>query len=136
MEPQGYEEIEHTADWALRVRGNNLEELFRNAALGMLQLAGVEPREGLAQKRLIELQATDSEGLLVTWLEEILFILESEDVTFTEFDLRLEGNTRLTATVQEAPLMNIKEHIKAVTYHNLRIARMENGFEVTVVFDV
>jgi SHS2 domain-containing protein len=136
MEPQGYEEIEHTADWALRVRGKNLEELFRNATLGMLQLVGVEPREGPSQKRWIELQATDSEGLLVTWLEEILFILESEEVTFTEFDLKLEGNTRLKATVHEVPLMNIKEHIKAVTYHNLSITRMEDGLEATVVFDV
>lgn len=136
MEPQGFEEIEHTADWALRVRGKNLEELLRNAALGMLQLAGAEPREEPSHKRWIELQATDSEGLLVTWLEEILFILELEEVTFTEFDLRLEGNTRLMATVQEAPLKNIKEHIKAVTYHNLRITRLEDGLEATVVFDV
>lgn len=136
MEMQGYEEVEHTADWALRIRAGTLEELFIRAALGMLQLAGAEPREGPTQKRWIELQATDNESLLVTWLEELLFVIETEEVTFTEFDLRMESNTRLTATVHEAPLKNIKKHIKAVTYHDLRITQLEAGLEVTVVFDV
>jgi SHS2 domain-containing protein len=136
MEVQGYEEIEHTADWALRIRAGDLEELFVHAALGMLQLAGAEPREGPTKNRWIELQATDSESLLVTWLEELLFLIETEEVTFAEFNLRIESNTCLTATIQEAPLENIKEHIKAVTYHNLRITQTEGGFEVTIVFDV
>jgi SHS2 domain-containing protein len=136
MKAQGYEEIDHTADWALQIRAGDLEGLLVHAAFGMLQLAGAEPREGPTKKRWIELQATDSESLLVTWLEELLFIIETEEVTFTEFDLKIERDTYLTATIQEAPLENIKEHIKAVTYHDLRITQTENGFEVTIVFDV
>jgi len=136
MEGREFEEVEHTADWALRIRGENLEGLFCNAAIGMLQLAGIEPRAGTTRKRRFELQASDSESLLVAWLEELLFVIELEEVTFTKFDLTVEDNTRLTAKVQEAPIGNIKKHIKAVTYHDLRIAQVEDGFEVTVVFDV
>ena len=136
MEEQEFEEIEHTADWALRIQGENLEGLFYNAAVGMLQLAGIEPRAGPTRKRRIELQASDSESLLVAWLEELLFVIEMEEVTFSKFDLTVEDNNHLTAMVQESPIGNIKKHIKAVTYHNLKITQVEDGLEVTVVFDV
>jgi SHS2 domain-containing protein len=33
-----FEEVEHTADWALRVRGHDLRELLMNAARGMSRL--------------------------------------------------------------------------------------------------
>ena len=35
--PQGnnFEEIKHTADWAYRVRGEDLAQLFMQAALGL-----------------------------------------------------------------------------------------------------
>ena len=136
MQEQEFEEAEHTADWALRIRGEDLEGLFTNAAAGMLQLAGIEPRAGPTRKRRFELQASDSESLLVVWLEELLFVIEMEEVTFTKFDLTVEDNNRLTARVQESPIGNIKKHIKAVTYHNLMITDVEEGLEVTVVFDV
>jgi SHS2 domain-containing protein len=136
MEEQEFEEVEHTADWALRIRGDDLEGLFTNAAAGMLQLAGIEPRAGPTRKRRFELQAPDMESLLVTWLEELLFVIEMEEVTFVKFDLSVEDNNRLTAKVQESPIGNIKKHIKAVTYHNLMITEVEDGLEVTVVFDV
>jgi SHS2 domain-containing protein len=136
MEGQGFEEIEHTADWSLRIRGENLEGLFCNAAVGMLKLAGIEPRTGPTRTRRFELQADDSESLLVAWLEELLFLIEMDEVTFAKFDLTVEDNTRLTAKVQEFPIENIEKHIKAVTYHDLKIKQVEDGLEVTVVFDV
>ncbi len=114
----------------------NLEELFRNAAIGMLQLAGITPRSEPTRKRRFELQALDRESLLVAWLEELLFVIEVEEVTFTKFELTLKDDTHLTAKTQESPIGSIMKHIKAVTYHNLKITQVEDGLEVTVVFDV
>jgi SHS2 domain-containing protein len=102
----------------------------------MLKLAGIEPRTGPTRTRRFELQADDSESLLVAWLEELLFLIEMDEVTFAKFDLTVEDNTRLTAKVQEFPIENIEKHIKAVTYHDLKIKQVEDGLEVTVVFDV
>ncbi len=34
----GFEEVEQTADWARRISGRDLSELFVNAALGLNQL--------------------------------------------------------------------------------------------------
>ena len=84
MQPS-YEEIEHTADWALRVRGQTLTELFRNAGLGMLSLLGIEHGPGNAESRFIELKADDNETLLVIWLEELLYPLEVENAAVFNF---------------------------------------------------
>jgi SHS2 domain-containing protein len=136
MKGPRFEEIEHTADQALRVRGTDFKELLHNAAQGMLQLTGAIPGSGPLQDRNIEVQAPDREGLLVTWLEEILFSLETRGVTYTKFELHVTGDTHLVAKVQEAPIAVIARHIKAVTYHDLEIKKTKDGLETTVVFDV
>ena len=41
--PSGYVELDHTADWALRVQGTDLADLLEQAAAGMLALAGAVP---------------------------------------------------------------------------------------------
>ena len=136
MKEPTFEEIEHTADQALRVRGADFKELLHNAALGMLQLTGAIPRSGPSRDRTIEVQAPDREGLLVTWLEELLFLSEIRGVTYTEFELQITGDTQLVAKVQETPITAITRHIKAVTYHDLKIEKTQDGLETTIVFDV
>ena len=136
MKSPYFEEIEHTADQALRVRGTDFEELLHNAALGMLQLTGAIPRSGPSRDRKIEVEAPDREGLLVAWLEELLFFMETRGVTYTKFELHMTGDNHLVAKVQETPIAAMTRHIKAVTYHDLEIERTEDGLETAIVFDV
>lgn len=80
-----FEEIPHTADWAIRVRGRDLAELFVNAARGMYNLmadtANVQETVSLA----VEVEAATIEGLLVAWLNELLYLTEREGVVFNCF---------------------------------------------------
>jgi len=131
-----YEEIEHTADWALRVRGADLPALFSNAALGMMELAGVRMGNGSGQERTIELQAIDKETLLVDWLHELLVALELEQIAFRDIELEIAGGTRLAGTVQAVPLASMEKPIKAVTFNELEIIELSQGLEATIVFDV
>ncbi len=132
----GYEEVEHTADWALRVWGRDLRELLLQAAHGMLASVGAQPAPGRQETRTVEVEAPDQESLLVSWLEELLYHMETRHVTFTDIDLEVESETRLRARVTERPLADLRKHIKAVTYHNLSIQETPRGLEATVVFDV
>jgi len=68
MPSGGFEELEHTADWALRVRGRDLAELLVNAANGMMELAGVQTASAAGTIRKLELTSLDRESLLVDWL--------------------------------------------------------------------
>lgn len=132
-----FEEIEHTADWALRVRGHDLRELLVNAARGMSRLL-VSDLTVISTdvERRFELDAFDAESLLVEWLSELAYWAEAEMLVFREFDLRQVTPTHLEAVVRGGRAPNLQKQIKAVTYHNLEIIATDNGLEATVVFDV
>jgi SHS2 domain-containing protein len=131
-----FEEIDHTADWAFRVRAPSLEELFLRALEGMYRLGGVEtaPAEGSA--RAIRLEAGDAESLLVAWLNEALFLLESERVALRDLQWRRFSPTGLDTLGKTLPVHAMGKSIKAATYSGLKILQTEAGFEATIVLDV
>ena len=132
-----FEEIEHTADWALRVRGQDLPELLTNAARGMVSLVVSESAAIPTDvEQHLDIEAIDAEGLLVDWLSELAYWAEAELLIFHQFDLQNVTPTSLEATVRGGHAPELKKQIKAVTYHNLEIVETENGLEATVVFDV
>lgn len=132
-----FEEVEHTADWALRVRGRDLAELLVNAARGMCSLLVEDPAALPSQvEEQLEIQAVDSESLLVNWLNELAYWAEMERVVFKSFSLKEVTSTSLRAVVRGGPAPDLKKHIKAVTYHGLEIVESRNGLEATIVFDV
>lgn len=131
----GFEELQHTADWALRVWAPNRVELFRQAAIGMNSLMGLKLQDETVCEVELDLAAEDDESLLVCFLNEILFYLEIERIGFEDFPLKLNGN-RLIAELWGRPIRSIEKPIKAVTFHNLVVQRGEDGLEARLVFDV
>lgn len=131
-----YIEIEHTADWAIRVRGATLSELFVNAAAGMYHLmadvSGVTP----SIERAIEASGVDPEALLVNWLNELVYHTEMDGVIFCEFHVASLEPTHLQATARGNRGMQLKKQVKAATFHNLQIISTDAGYEATLVFDV
>jgi SHS2 domain-containing protein len=133
----GFEEIEHTADWSLRIWGRDLAELLANAALGMSSLI-VSDLASLPTdvERQLAVDSIDAESLLVDWLSELAYWAEMEGLVFKEFELQEVSSTHLEAVSRGGQAPELTKHIKAVTYHNLDIVETENGLETTVVFDV
>jgi SHS2 domain-containing protein len=134
-----YQEVPHTADWALRVWAPTRAALFEDAARGMVALAaGDEPGPAEAEPawRTIEVAAEDDEALLVGWLQELLYATETEGVAFVEFQVEALTATHLRARAAACPAPRPIKAIKAVTYHNLAVQATEEGWEATLVFDV
>jgi SHS2 domain-containing protein len=131
----GYQEIEHTADWALAVWAKDLPSLLEQAARGMYALSGARLLSEPRQQRVFELAAGDPEKLLVSFLAELLYYGEQEKLGFDCFQLSISAD-RLHARVEGAPLAAVDKEIKAVTYHNLRIIPTKRGLEAQSVFDV
>ncbi len=132
---RGHEELPHTADWALRVWAEDLPSLFAEAARGMYSLSSVQLESGPRLVRGLELEAADNESLLVAFLSELLYIQEQERIGFDDLDIVIHG-TRLQSKMEGVPLASVAKPIKAVTFHNLRITRSEQGCQVELVFDV
>ncbi len=131
-----FEEIEHTADIAIRVWGADFAELFRHAALGMAsQLTDVDTVP-VETALTIELQAADVEMLLIEWLGELLYLGEKHEVVFTQFDILEVEDTALRAVARGGPVPRLDHHIKAVTFSEVDVKRIGSGYGTTVVFDV
>jgi SHS2 domain-containing protein len=136
----GHDTFEHTADIGLEAWGASLEELFNEAAAGLLELV-LEPDcvEGRAE-RTVSAQGESPEELLVGWLEEILYAFEAEG--FAPADARVVslGNNTVDGLLRGEkfdPDRHARGHIvKAVTYHALEIKRSDGTYEVRIVIDI
>lgn len=136
MSAEWFEEVEHTADIAIRVRGRDLADLFANAAYAMAcQLTDVEEVD-VSRQAEIELQAEDVEMLLVEWLSELLYLGERDNVVFVAFDMSRVTAHALQALARGGPVVEHQAHIKAVTFSEMDVRRTGEGYETIIVFDV
>ncbi|HKW97489.1 MAG TPA: archease [Bryobacteraceae bacterium] len=135
-----FEILEHTADVGFRAHGANLKSLFENAALAMVSIAAdlgrVEPREPFA----LTTDGTDGESLLVNWLSEVLWWWDAKRIAFREFHISEmdAGHVRAIGLGEpwDAARHRAKLIIKAVTYHQLKIAETREGWSAEVFLDV
>lgn len=135
-----FEVLEHTADIGIEAQGKTRAGAFENAAMGMFSLmveAGtVAPRE----ERELEVEAEDIEALLVEWLNELLYLVETGESLFCNFDIRELSNTHLRAHIIGEPLDSrkhrIKLQIKACTYHQLKVEKTDDHWTARVIFDI
>ena len=141
----GFREIEHTADWELEVWSHDLKGLLEQAARGMYALSGVRLLDGPVIERQMELDAPDRESLLVSFLSELLYVLEQENLAFQEFDISVNDRSarslpdiglHLGARLIGVPVEGLDKEIKAVTYHMLSVRSSSRGLEAHLVFDV
>ncbi len=140
--PAGYEFFEHTADIGAVVRGATLPRLFENASRALLDLIcdrrTVRPRRAVR----IAVAGLSLEDLLVRWLSELLYRLETEDMVFTSFKVervdRLLFRARGAARGEtiDRTRHRLRREIKAVTYHQIRLVRGRSAWRVRLVFDV
>ena len=137
MGPNRWEEIDHTADWSIQVYGQDLAGLLESAAYGMVALLGgqlsEESRDGIWR---FQLSAPDAETLLIDWLTELIWLIEEENVLFSQFEIEQTGDVAVEARATGKTGASFAKHIKAATYHNLEIRQTEGELETVVVFDV
>jgi SHS2 domain-containing protein len=130
-----YEEVEHTADWALRARGRTLDELFANAARGMMEMQQSKAQTGEVMERELVIEGADREGLLVNWLNELLYLQERGEA-YSEFHVVEISPVRLKAQLRGRKQQKGNRSIKAVTFHGLELKEASGIWEATVVMDV
>ena len=131
----GFEEIPHTADWALRAWADDLAGLLAESARGMYWLADAKFVDQPRIKRSFETEGIDGESLLVAFLSELVYYAEQEYAGFDNFEISIE-NDKLKVEMEGAPLKSLSKAIKAVTWHKLEIQETARGLEVEIVFDV
>lgn len=131
----GFEEIPHTADWALHVWAADFPDLLNISAQGMYALCGASWSECNLERCRIWLPVADREETLVRFLAELLYLLEIQCVGLSNFEF-LPSPDGWTVLGDAGKLSELRKEIKAVTYHQLEIIETSRGLEATIVLDV
>lgn len=126
--------LEHTADILMEADGKDYLDALENAADGMFSVLGkANPIESFS----IEEKAGGREDLVVYVLSRILAECDAREIVpakikITEFDP--EGaSISITVFGEKKPF---RDHIKAVTFHELSLVEDEKGCRIRVLFDV
>jgi SHS2 domain-containing protein len=137
--PNDFETLEHTADTGIVAYGKDLRQAFTNAARGLFSLITELEAVEEVLERDIEVNATDWESLLVAWLNELIYIFDTENVLFKRFDITRLCQRHLVARSfgekVDRARHNIKTGVKAATYHMLAVEQ-QDGWRLQVLFDI
>src|SRR5438445_475122 len=117
--------LEHPADIGFRAFGGSMAELYANSAMAMLSIAGDPTAAERRAEYPITVESGDREGLLVDWLNEVLYWYDGKLIAFREFRVDAISDERIAAVGVGEP-RDPERHrahliVKAVTYHQLRV---------------
>ena len=137
---KSYEPIDHTADVGVRAYGKTLEELFRNAAIGMFDIIADLETVGTTESKHLQLKAETLEDLYLNWHQELLFRSSVDRLVFKEFVFDHLSEKDLSATARGEPFdpdkQSLKKEVKAVTYHELKVRKTKEGWVGEIIFDI
>jgi len=134
-----FEIVDHTADVGIVAYGADINQAFANAAKALFSLITELDDVEEILHRDTELVAPDQENLLVEWLNELIYLFDTENIVFKRFDITKLNNTQLKARSYgekvDSSKHRLKTGVKAATYHMLKVDK-ENGCKVQVLFDI
>ncbi|MBU3912458.1 MAG: archease [Nanoarchaeota archaeon] len=133
-----YKFLEHTADVKFRAFGKTLEEAFSNSALALVETMTRKIKIKPRIKKNISVSGSDLENLLYNFLEEFLFLFDSERFVFAKIEKIEIKDNKLEAEIlgDNADNYNISNDVKAVTYNSMFVKIETGKVTIQVVLDV
>jgi SHS2 domain-containing protein len=136
------ETFDHTADVGMRIRGDDLDDLFRTAAEGVIDYIVVN-RDAVRVEALesITLDAESTLDLLVAWLNELIFRTETQRRLYSRFDVHVAADgLSLSAEIGGESIdtdRHVLDHeVKAVTQHGMSLTREGEGWLAELILDI
>ncbi|MGD9877686.1 archease [Desulfococcus sp.] len=137
-----YQIIDHPADFGLEVTAADLASLFADTVLALFDVVAEIRESGAANSETLVVQVSgdDWPDLMVNWLREVLyqwtgedrFVVKVEILSLSAFVL----SARLHYETFDPVRHTVLQEIKAVTYHQIRVAPSSGGWTARVVFDI
>ena len=134
-----FELTDHTAHVGIDARGGTLGEAFAAIADGLAAAQCDEIAEA-GDRFDFEVRAESREALLFDFLDEVIYQRDVRGVLPTDFDTTVDQSGDewlLIGSARGVPLEAISaREIKAVTYADMVVEEVDDGWHVYVVFDV
>jgi len=135
-----YEVFDHTADLGLRITAASIDELFVEAAHGLLSVLVDNPEDVRPENETsFEIEGNEKDYLLFDWLSELIYRFETDGQLFSQFDVTVT-ETGLKATARGEPAdqsrHRLAHEVKAVTYHQLEVEETKEGWRAQLIVDI
>lgn len=129
--------LDHTADIQIECDAPDFPALLVAAAQALYAVALTEQAGRVEIEQRIALEAASREDLLVRWLQELLFLLDTEEFVGVAFDVHA-GPCALQAVVGGYRCMPAQraEEVKSATYHELTVQTTDGGWQARFILDV
>ncbi len=146
-----FEILPHTADLRLRVSGKTKEELFKNALQGMFFAMSPKRRffffsffkgstrrgrDLFKKRRSFKIEAPDINALLVNFLNEALTSSDVRNEAYNAVNFKIFKDTIVSGELVGYPIKKMRLEIKAVTFHELDIKKVNGLWQTNIVFDI
>ena len=133
-----YRFLKHTADVKFQSFGKTIEESFENAAYALQETMIKEIKVKNKIKKKIEIGGKDKEALLYNFLEEFLFLLDSEDFIFAKIkNIKIQDDKLETEILgDKASNYKFSNDVKAITYNEMFVKKEKDKYVCQVVVDV
>ena len=145
-----YDYFDVTADIGFYAYGNSLEEAYENAGLAMFNVITDINKVKKEESREFEIVSEDLVSLLYDYLEELLFLQDTEFLFFSDFKINIEKivdedssdfeNYRLSCLAWGEEInWDIHDHrseVKAVTFHKMCVKEDEGVFKIRAILDL
>ena len=136
--------LDHTADVGFEVEAPTLEDLFDEARRALLMTMFDRPPERGEERRPVRLSAADLEILLVRWINELVYFIQSTGFVPVHAEIQIReddgGSFFLEALLVGAPLelesYGWQGEIKSATFHELDVTQGSEGWRARVILDV
>jgi len=135
------ETFDHTADVGLAARADTLGELFEALAEGLADVICLRHRVAAKEVRQVAVAAEDLEALAVDFLGEVMNVMQVGHFMLAKCRVReISAAAAVKAELSGQPYdparHEIATEVKAVTYHQLRIAREGRLWTGRVILDI
>ena len=136
-----YRVFDHTADLGVEITAASREELYAAAAFTLFVLVAELSTVRAGITREIDVRGEDEADLLVNFLREALYAWSGDGFLCKTCLVREAKPGRLQAVLRgerfDPARHQLKQEIKAVTYHQASVREIETGsWTARVVFDV
>jgi protein archease len=139
--PQPYEDLDHTADVGVRVRGATAEEALARLALSLGALLAGGGAAPVAREERVRVEGgPDLAGTAVALLRELLFRFATDRLLPAALEVHRADASGAEATVgfarYDPDAHGEGVDVKAVTWHQARLEPEGDGFVAQAVLDI
>lgn len=132
--------IEHTADVGIYVEAPTKELAVEACVCALLNLICDTNRVSEDESVEIAIEDTlDYESLLFDLLNEVIYLMDAKKMLFSRFEIEEFDHSfkaRLYGEKYDPKKHEIKEQVKAATYHQISFQKLEDKWIVQAIFDV